>query len=93
MNNLEDAFVLGKGTARAMQRWLQNNCVMSERSVTSFADLHADWLQWSDINDCCCSTARRLSIALGYLGLHRCVISAGNVRAYRGIALKSGAAK
>lgn len=93
MMNLENAFVLEKSTARAMQQWLQDNCAMDEQAVTPFAELHSDWLHWADAHESYRSTGRRLAMVLGYLGLQRCVVSSGNVRAYRGIALKAGGAQ
>lgn len=93
MMNLENAFVLEKSTARAMQQWLQDNCAMDKQAVTPFAELHSDWLRWADAHESYRSTGRRLAMVLGYLGLPRCVVNSGNVRAYRGIALKAGGAQ
>lgn len=93
MINLEDAFVLEKSTAQAMQQWLQENCVIDAQTVTSFAELYSDWLRWADAHRCYRSTGRRLAMILRYVGLKRCVLNSGRVRAYRGIALKAGGAK
>jgi hypothetical protein len=93
MKNLENAFVTDTRTARDMQQWLTANCDLDDRATTRFSALHADWLTWSAANDCFASSARCLSLALGHLGLQRCVVSSGNARAYRGISLKIGGAK
>jgi len=90
MQNLEDIFVLEKGTARAIQQWLRERCVPDEQAVTPFAALHSDWLRWADTYECYRSSARRLAMALVHLGFHRCVVNSGRIRAYRGIALKQG---
>ncbi len=92
MQNLEDAFVQDKGTARAMQQWLQDRCIKDRRAVTPFAALHADWIRWADAHDCYRSSPYRLATALVYLGFERCVLNGGRTRAYRGIALKQGGA-
>lgn len=85
---LEKAFVLEKSTARNMQQWLQDRCVLDEQAVTPFAQLRADWLCWADDHQRYRSTGRRLAMVLNHLGLPRCVLRSGTVRAYRGIALK-----
>jgi hypothetical protein len=90
MQNLEDAFVLEKSTARAMARWLQERCEQDPQAVTPFAALHADWLRWADAHRCRRSSIRRLAMALVFLGYRRCVLRSGRTRAYRGIALKAG---
>ena len=90
MQNLEDAFVLEKDTAKAMQQWLQEHCEQDGQAVTPFAALHADWLRWADAHHCRRSSTRRLAMALVYLGYPRCVVNSGRTRAYRGIALKAG---
>ena len=90
MQNLEDAFVLEKSTARAMQQWLLEHCEQNGQAATPFAALHADWLRWAETHECFPSSARRLAMALVYVGFRRCVVSSGRVRAYRGIALKAG---
>lgn len=92
MQNLEDAFVLEKDTAWAMQQWLLEHCVLDGQAVTPFAALHADWRQWADAHQCDQSSARRLAMALVYLGFPRCVVNSGRTRAYRGITLKQGGA-
>ena len=92
MINLEDAFTLEKSTARAMQEWLNTNCLLDETTITPFARLHADWIGWADQHERFRSTPRRLAILLGFLGLKRCVIHSGKTRAYQGIAIKQGGA-
>ena len=71
MQNLEDAFVLDKSTAQAMQQWLLDHCVQDAQAVTTFAALRADWLGWADAHQRYRSSPRRLAMALVYLGFRR----------------------
>jgi hypothetical protein len=93
LQSLPEAFSGEQYTARAMQAWLQERCLFDSQTVTSFAALHTDWLQWAEANERFGSSAQRLANALKHLGLERCVRGSGTQRAYIGIALKDGGAK